>query len=104
MISSLALTPSVSHLTIAWGGAADASTASTSADRRPLSCAARSHALESATIAARYIVERKLKPVFATDMAIRVKAHVLVFPALHAKRKPVASFLAWMKRQASACN
>jgi DNA-binding transcriptional LysR family regulator len=58
-------------------------------------------ALESATIAGRYLAERKLKPVFAPDMAIRVKAHFLVYPARHAKRKPVASFLAWMRRQAS---
>jgi DNA-binding transcriptional LysR family regulator len=60
-------------------------------------------ALESATIAGRYLGERKLKPVFGRDVAVRVRAHFLVYPARHAKRTPVARFLEWIKRQASEC-
>jgi DNA-binding transcriptional LysR family regulator len=58
-------------------------------------------ALESATIAGRYLDERKLKPVFGLDMAVRVQAHFLVYPERHAKRKPVARFLEWVRRRAA---
>jgi DNA-binding transcriptional LysR family regulator len=58
-------------------------------------------ALESATIAGRYLRERKLKPVFAIDMAVAVRAHFLVYPERHLKRKPVARFLEWIRRQAA---
>jgi DNA-binding transcriptional LysR family regulator len=58
-------------------------------------------ALESATIAGRYLAERKLKPVFGFDMAVRVQAHFLVYPERHAKRKPVARFLEWVRQQAA---
>ena len=57
-------------------------------------------ALESATIAGRYLAERKLKPVFGLDMGIEVEAHFLVYPTRHAKRKPVAKFLEWVRSQA----
>ncbi|MDR7379269.1 DNA-binding transcriptional LysR family regulator [Rhodoferax ferrireducens] len=53
-------------------------------------------ALESATIAGRHIAERKLRPVFGLEKAIRVKAHFAVYPLRHAKRKPVEAFLAWL--------
>lgn len=53
-------------------------------------------ALESATIAARHIADRKLKPVFGPDKAIKVKAHFVVYPARHAKRTWVEAFLAWI--------
>ena len=59
-------------------------------------------ALESATIAARHLAERKLKPVFGLDKAIKVQAHFLVYPARHAKRRPVAVFLDWVRRKAAA--
>ena len=58
-------------------------------------------ALESTTIAGRHISERKLKPIFGLDRAIKIKAHFLVYPARHAKRPPVEAFLAWLHREAS---
>lgn len=53
-------------------------------------------ALESATIAGRHIAERKLRPVFGLDMAVKVKAHFAVYPARHAHRPPVEAFLGWL--------
>jgi DNA-binding transcriptional LysR family regulator len=58
-------------------------------------------ALESATIAGRHIAERKLKPVFGMDKAIKVKAHFAVYPARHAKRPTVEAFLAWVHGEAA---
>lgn len=58
-------------------------------------------ALESATIAARHIAERRLQPVFGLARAVRVKAHFAVYPARHAQRPPVEAFLAWLHREAS---
>ncbi len=58
-------------------------------------------ALESATIAGRHIAERKLKPLFGLDKAVKVKAHFAVFPARHAKRPAVAAFLHWLRAQAA---
>jgi DNA-binding transcriptional LysR family regulator len=58
-------------------------------------------ALESATIAGRHIAERKLRPVFGLDKAVKVKAHFAVYPARHAKRPPVEAFLSWLHREAS---
>ena len=58
-------------------------------------------ALESATIAGRHIAEKKLRPLFASDMAIKVKAHFAVYPVRHAKRAPVEAFLDWLHREAS---
>jgi hypothetical protein len=58
-------------------------------------------ALESATLAGQHIAERKLKPVFGLERAIRAQAHFAVFPARHAGRPAVAAFLAWLRAQAS---
>lgn len=58
-------------------------------------------ALESATIAGRHIAERKLRPVFGLDKAIKVKAHFAVYPARHARRPTVEAFLAWLHAEAS---
>lgn len=58
-------------------------------------------ALESATIAGGHIAERKLRPVFGLDKAIKVKAHFAVYPARHAKRPPVEAFLTWLHREAA---
>ena len=58
-------------------------------------------ALESATIAGRHLAERKLRPVFGLDKAVKVKAHFAVYPARHAKRPPVEAFLAWLHGAAS---
>jgi len=60
-------------------------------------------ALESATIAGRHIAERKLRPVFGLDKAVKLKAHFAVYPARHAKRPPVEAFLSWIHREASKC-
>ncbi|HEY6087207.1 MAG TPA: LysR substrate-binding domain-containing protein [Burkholderiaceae bacterium] len=58
-------------------------------------------ALESATIAGRHIAERRLRPVFGLEKAIKVKAHFAVYPARHAKRPPVEAFLAWVHGEAA---
>jgi len=58
-------------------------------------------ALESATIAARHLADRRLRPVFGLEMAIPVKAHFAVYPARHAKRAPVEAFLSWLHGQAA---
>jgi DNA-binding transcriptional LysR family regulator len=58
-------------------------------------------ALESATIAGRHIAERKLRPVFGLDKAVRVKAHFAVYPPRHARRPAVEAFLAWLHGEAS---
>jgi DNA-binding transcriptional LysR family regulator len=58
-------------------------------------------ALESTTNAGRHIAERKLRPVFGLDKAIKVKAHFAVYPARHAKRPPVEAFLTWLHREAA---
>ena len=58
-------------------------------------------ALESATIAGRHIAERKLRPVFGLEKAIKVKAHFAVYPPRHAKRPPVEAFLAWLHGEAA---
>lgn len=61
-------------------------------------------ALESATIAARHIAERRLRPVFGLDKAVKVKAHFAVYPARHAQRPPVEAFLGWLHAQAAKVN
>ena len=58
-------------------------------------------ALESTTIAGRHIAERKLRPVFGLDKAIKIKAHFAVYPARHSKRAPVEAFLTWLHREAA---
>lgn len=58
-------------------------------------------ALESTTNAGRHIAERKLRPLFGLEKAIKVKAHFAVYPARHAKRPPVEAFLAWLHREAA---
>jgi DNA-binding transcriptional LysR family regulator len=58
-------------------------------------------ALESTTIAGRHIAERKLRPVFGLEKAIKIKAHFAVYPAHHAKRPPVEAFLTWLHHEAS---
>jgi DNA-binding transcriptional LysR family regulator len=57
-------------------------------------------ALESATIAGGHLAEGKLRPVFGVEKAVKVKAHFAVYPARHAKRKPVEAFLAWLHAEA----
>jgi DNA-binding transcriptional LysR family regulator len=58
-------------------------------------------ALESVTNAGGHLAERKLKPVFGLDKAIKVKAHFAVYPARHARRPPVEAFLTWLHGEAA---
>lgn len=58
-------------------------------------------ALESATIAGGHLAEGKLRPVFGLNHAVRVKAHFAVYPARHARRRPVEAFLAWLHSETS---
>ena len=58
-------------------------------------------ALESATNAEGHLADGRLKPVFGLDKSIRVKAHFAVYPARHARRPPVAAFLAWLHGEAA---
>ena len=58
-------------------------------------------ALESTTNAGLHLADRKLKPVFGLDKAIRVKAHFAVYPARHALRPPVEAFLTWIHGEAA---
>jgi DNA-binding transcriptional LysR family regulator len=59
-------------------------------------------ALESTTTGGMHLAEGKLRPVLGTDKAIGVKAHFAVYPARHAKRRPVEAFLAWLHAEAAA--
>ena len=58
-------------------------------------------ALESSTIAASHIAEKKLKPIFPQTMAIVVKGHFVVYPVRHAKRPAVKAFVEWIHRVAA---
>ncbi len=58
-------------------------------------------ALESATMAAQHLADGRLRPVLGMDKALRVKAHFAVYPARHATRPPVESFLAWIHAEAA---
>jgi DNA-binding transcriptional LysR family regulator len=58
-------------------------------------------ALESATMAGLHLAERKLRPVFGLEKAIRVKAHFAVYPARHSKRPAVEAFLHWLHGEAA---
>jgi DNA-binding transcriptional LysR family regulator len=58
-------------------------------------------ALESATMAGLHLAERKLRPVFGLEKAVRVKAHFAVYPARHSKRPVVEAFLHWLHGEAA---
>jgi len=58
-------------------------------------------ALESATIAGQHLAEGRLRPVFGLEKCVRVKAHFVVYPARHGRRRPVEAFLAWLHGEAS---
>ncbi len=59
-------------------------------------------ALESTTTGGKHLAEGKLRPVLGMDKCLRVKAHFAVYPARHAKRRPVEAFLAWLHGEAAA--
>jgi len=56
-------------------------------------------ALESTTIGAQHLAKGLLRPVFGLEKCIKVKAHFLVYPAQHARRKPVEAFIDWLRRE-----
>jgi DNA-binding transcriptional LysR family regulator len=56
-------------------------------------------ALESTTMAAPHLEGGRLVPLFSAKQSVRVQAHFVVYPKRHAKRKEVAAFLAWLKKQ-----
>ena len=58
-------------------------------------------ALESATMAGLHLAERKLRPVFGLEKAVRIKAHFAVYPARHSKRPAVEAFLHWLHGEAA---
>lgn len=58
-------------------------------------------ALESSTIAAAHIADKRLKPVFPKAMAIAVKGHFVVYPERHAKRPAIKAFVEWIHREAA---
>jgi DNA-binding transcriptional LysR family regulator len=59
-------------------------------------------ALESTTTGGRHLAEGRLRPVLGLDKCLRVKAHFAVYPARHARRRPVEAFLSWLHGQAAA--
>jgi LysR family glycine cleavage system transcriptional activator len=59
-------------------------------------------ALESATMAAPHLQAGRLVPLFVEKKSVRVEAHFVVYPKRHAKRKEVAAFLAWLKKQTTS--
>jgi len=61
-------------------------------------------ALESTTTANLHLADRKLRPIFPIEMAIKVKAHFAVYPPRHSKRKPVEAFLTWLHQEAAKHN
>jgi DNA-binding transcriptional LysR family regulator len=58
-------------------------------------------ALESVVTANLHLAEKKLKPCFGLEKAVRVKGHYAVYPARHAKRPAVDAFLSWIHAEAA---
>ena len=58
-------------------------------------------ALESTRIGQSLIDSGRLQPVFDDEMCIEVQAHFIVYPARHASRPEVRSFLAWLREETS---
>jgi len=59
-------------------------------------------ALESSTIAAQHIVDGRLVPLFDPAWALPVQGHFVVYPARHARRREVETFVQWLHAQAGA--
>ena len=58
-------------------------------------------ALESTTIGGRHVREGTLRPVFSLDKAVVTKAHFVVYPARHRRRRPMEAFLTWLHAEAA---
>jgi LysR family glycine cleavage system transcriptional activator len=58
-------------------------------------------ALESSSVGQSLIDSGKLQPVFEEQLSLEVQAHFMVYPARHASRPEVKSFVEWLKEEAS---
>jgi DNA-binding transcriptional LysR family regulator len=58
-------------------------------------------ALESTSIGQSLIDSGKLQPVFESPLSMEVQAHFMVYPARHASRPEVRSFLDWLRTESS---
>jgi DNA-binding transcriptional LysR family regulator len=61
-------------------------------------------ALESAMLGRHHIDTGRLQSVFDADLSLEVKAHFVVYPARHASRPEVMSFVQWLEQEAQALN
>lgn len=59
-------------------------------------------ALESAVLGRSHIDAGRLQPVFGAESSLEVKAHFVVYPARHASRSEVQSFLNWLDEETAA--
>ncbi len=59
-------------------------------------------ALESTTIAAPYLLEHRLAPLFDRSRSLTLQGHFLVYPARHARRPEVETFVQWVQAQATS--
>jgi LysR family glycine cleavage system transcriptional activator len=59
-------------------------------------------ALESTSIGEPHLRKGKLRPVFDPDWFLPVQAHFLVYPARHAQRSEVISFVDWLRDRAGS--
>lgn len=57
-------------------------------------------ALESSSIGGSLVASGRLQPVFEEHMSMEVQAHFMVYPARHASRPEVRSFMAWIREEA----
>jgi LysR family glycine cleavage system transcriptional activator len=58
-------------------------------------------ALESSSIGSTHLQAGRLVPVFDPDLSLTVEAHFVVYPARHASRPEVLSFLQWLRSEAA---
>jgi LysR family glycine cleavage system transcriptional activator len=58
-------------------------------------------ALESASIGQALIDTGKLQPIFSDKLSLEVQAHFMVYPARHASRPEVKSFVEWLREEAA---
>ena len=61
-------------------------------------------ALESTSIGQSLIDTGKLQPVFGDKLSLEVQAHFMVYPARHAWRAEVKSFVEWLREEATPKN
>jgi LysR family glycine cleavage system transcriptional activator len=59
-------------------------------------------ALESTSIGEPHLRQGRLRPVFEAGWSLPVQAHFLVYPARHAQRSEVVSFVEWLRERAGS--